>query len=422
MSYNAIVGFMIGGTVLVGLLALLSPEIAILVGGFLALGGFIAFDQKRRDFWEQAMSFRMRTLDETQKKLSREVIRNTGQISSLKQQVSEIDSKTEREDVAAPIATAVKYKNLMSEKKQARTQSTAKSRTPITNPSGDVFDDLANLPRALKPQMQNAPTGNPAFEDHSYLSDEVIRELVEVAVRNEEIDTFLQPVMRLPQRKIRAYEMFARIRAKPGLYIPAERYMKFAKKDKAINTIDTLLLSECLKLVRATAHIERAVPFFINITQTTLKDVKYMHRVLGFISKHRDLAPRLVFEIPQAQFEDMPPALLEILRGMGKLGCSFSLGHIKNHDLNVADLQRFKVRFIRIDAKTFLEKSRNEKEFTDLWRMKRKLEGNGIGVIAERVENEDMMRELLDYDINYGQGYLFGRPDVQAAYRQRQAS
>ncbi len=56
------------------------------------------------------------------------------------------------------------------------------------------------------------------------------------------------------------------------------------------------------------------------------------------------------------------------------------------------------------------DKTKNMKDFNEVRLLKRKLEGNGIGFIVERIENERDLKELLDYDINYGQGYLFARP------------
>jgi len=34
----------------------------------------------------------------------------------------------------------------------------------------------------------------------------------------------------------------------------------------------------------------------------------------------------------------------------------------------------------------------------------------GIGLIAERIENEMTVVDLLDYDVRFGQGFLFSPP------------
>ena len=42
--------------------------------------------------------------------------------------------------------------------------------------------------------------------------------------------------------------------------------------------------------------------------------------------------------------------------------------------------------------------------------MKRRLDRAGIDLIVEKIETEQMLLELLDYNIDFGQGYLFGEP------------
>ena len=35
---------------------------------------------------------------------------------------------------------------------------------------------------------------------------------------------------------------------------------------------------------------------------------------------------------------------------------------------------------------------------------------SGIDLIAERIENESTVLDLLDYDVRFGQGFLFSQP------------
>ena len=41
---------------------------------------------------------------------------------------------------------------------------------------------------------------------------------------------------------------------------------------------------------------------------------------------------------------------------------------------------------------------------------KKLLERHGLNLIAERVEDEKTVVQLLDYTVDFGQGYLFGEP------------
>ncbi|MBL4805630.1 MAG: EAL domain-containing protein, partial [Alphaproteobacteria bacterium] len=208
------------------------------------------------------------------------------------------------------------------------------------------------------------------------------------------------------------------IRARAGQYIPAGRYMPIAEQDNTDRDIDNLLLLHCLNTLRNSAHVENAAPFFLNIKSSLLHDHKFMEVFLAFMAKNRDLAPRMIFEIRQSDYESMPTKLLEVMRALGRLGCSFSLDHVQDLNINIADLQHFKVRFIKIEAAKLLNATSGS-AFATMHKNKRKIEANGIGVIVEKIETEDQIRDLLDFDLHYGQGFLFGKPELEGAYKKR---
>jgi cyclic-di-GMP phosphodiesterase TipF (flagellum assembly factor) len=42
--------------------------------------------------------------------------------------------------------------------------------------------------------------------------------------------------------------------------------------------------------------------------------------------------------------------------------------------------------------------------------LKQTMDDTGIDLIAEKIETEKMLVELLEHNIDFGQGYLFGEP------------
>ncbi len=401
-SRAALIACVFTATITITLLSFISLELAMLSFGLFSLGALVYTEARRRQFWEQAASFKFKSLKDAQDALAKETIINSRDIDMLKDDMlhtqamaSEVQNKTETDEASMPPA-----------------RTTALPFELDTKP-------LPKSPRASKPQLpETALPEMDGEEDYESVSDHVVRELVHHAMQNKRVDVVIQPIMRLPQRQVRFYEMFARIRARPGQYLPASRYMEIAEQDNLDDEIDNLLLLHCLKTIQGSAHVKKAAPFFINIKNSTLKNTAFMKRLLGFVSKNRNLAPRLVFEIQQRDFDEMPPALLEIMRGLGRLGCSFSLDHVETLKIDIQDLQHFKIRFVKFAAEK-LKANSESKVFAELHRSKRKLEANGIGVIIERIESEEQMRELLDYDVHYGQGYLFGKPELEGAYKNR---
>ena len=404
-SRGAMIAVIFLGTITTTLLSFISIELALLSFGLFALGTVIFTENQRRHFWEQSASYKFKTLKDNHNSLAKDVAHNRKNIEILREDV--LETREQINSVQTAPATESPF---------------AGEIPPGRAPKLPMNLDTKPLPKSPRASKPKAPPPEPDIsemeESYESVSDTVVRELVQHAMHHKRVDVFVQPVMRLPQRQVRFYEMFARIRARPGQYLPASRYMQIAEQDNLDGEIDNLLLLHTLKTIQSSAHVKRAVPFFINIKNSTLKNTAFMKRLLSFVSKNRDLAPRMIFEIRQSDFNAMSSALLEIMRGLGTLGCSFSLDHVDSLKLDIADLQHFKIRFVKINAQKLLSIS-GDKAFAAMHKNKRKLEANGIGVIIEKIEKEEQLRELLDYDIHYGQGYLFGRPDIEGAYKKK---
>lgn len=373
--------------VAVAMIALNAPIMAVFAAGFLIISGVVLLDRKDRRMWEQSVSYELKRIRDGQKDLKAFVSHAQEDIASLKSHMKD----TAQEARLARKAVAV-------------------SAASIQNPAPAAVSQPAPAPR---------PQNYKDFISSEEISDDAVRALTVEAIRSQRIELFLQPVVRLPQRKVRFYELYARIRARPGLYLPASRYLKLAQEARQMHQIDSLLLVECLAIIRETASIDRAAPFFINISSSSLKNAAYMKKLLAFVGHSRMLAPRLIFEITQADYETLEAPVMQIMRGLGKLGCEFSIDNVRSMAFDILALQKLKIRYIKISAKMMVPGIGQDKKFAEMLRMKRKLEGNGIAVIAEKIENERSLREILDFDVNYGQGHLFGKPDVQTAYQQQ---
>lgn len=411
-------GLVLLACVAVACLAFISFEAALLGAGFVVAIGFVISDIRRRSFWENGLTFRMKGLSDNITSLTQKITGTRQDILNIRQELADVNRRVNAqndriEKIQSPGTRPAPQKALIDEALPR-----ALGRKPAPAPAGlRATRPGQKPPLAAEPQPRIA--NDAEYED---LSDMVVRELVGHAVRARAVDVFVQPIVRLPQRRVRFYEVFARVRARPGMYLPAKRYMHIAEESALANEIDTLLLAECIKTIQASAQVERAAPLFVNISHSTLRNTAYLKKLLGFLAENRHLSPRLVLEIAHQQFRALDAASREILRGLGKLGCSVSLDHIGMLDFDIADLQKYNVRFIKIAARTLMPYTQSDKARADFMRKKRALEGNGISVIIEKVETENDLIELLDFDISYGQGHLFGRPDLEAAYRKRRAA
>jgi len=79
------------------------------------------------------------------------------------------------------------------------------------------------------------------------------------------------------------------------------------------------------------------------------------------------------------------------------------------------------INFLKIDAKKLIELCASQDGEMNLARLKSRLDRSGLELIVEKFETEESLIELLDFEIDYGEGYLFGKPDLEMAYRKHVA-
>ena len=113
---------------------------------------------------------------------------------------------------------------------------------------------------------------------------------------------------------------------------------------------------------------------------------------------------------------------IAVMKGLAQVGCSFSIDNIQSPDLDMSRLRELNVRFVKIEAAQLIRMGDTHNGIDVVQRFKHNLLSAGAAMIVERIETERDLRELLDFEVDYGEGFLFGKPDLEIAYRPRKTA
>jgi len=238
------------------------------------------------------------------------------------------------------------------------------------------------------------------------LDDRAVLDILREGLQEERVELALQPIVSLPQRKRRFYECFSRVRAGHGLVIMPEQYIALAERAGLITAIDNMLLFRCIQLLRKIRHRNLDIGFFCNISQHTLADRAFFRDFVRFMQDNAELAANIVFEFPQRALTSLGDNLRRDLDELGRLGFRYSLDQVTQLDLDADWLSSQRFRFVKVDAARLLAPDSP----VDPSELKKRLDARGIDLIVEKIETEAVLVELLDLNIDFGQGYLFGEP------------
>lgn len=249
--------------------------------------------------------------------------------------------------------------------------------------------------------------------------DDAVLRRVKDALEDGRVDLHLQPIVSLPQRRVSFYEGFTRLRDPDGsLILPAD-FLDAARRANLLGVIDNMMLYRSVEVVRRLAARDRRVGVFCNVSSHSLEDPHFFPFFLNHMEQNRDLAGALIFEIRASRFEHRSRQMREAMERLTALGFRFSIDHAETIDIDLPRLQDAGIRFVKLNGGDLIDQLRDPFGPRPSSSVERKMAGEevaavcsryGVTLIAEKIEEEVSVVEVLEYGIPYGQGHIFGAP------------
>ncbi|MEI6558650.1 MAG: EAL domain-containing protein [Rhodospirillaceae bacterium] len=263
----------------------------------------------------------------------------------------------------------------------------------------------AEPPRTAEDPAAAAAKGSrPSAEPAAPSADGAVATLIREALAEDRVEAFLQPIVGLPARKPRFFEVLSRLRRPDGTLVLPDQYLAVAERERLLPAIDDLCLGRATQLIRETDRRQHAIGFFCNVSAATLADPAFVARFVA--ADAQALRSKLVFEVSQHDLaaDRAPP--LRTLAELAEAGFGFSLDRVGSLEIDVAALVRHHVRYLKLNCAFFIEPETR----SAVMELRRRLEDQPVEVIVEKIETERQLYDLEDLGLELAQGYLFGEP------------
>ena len=261
------------------------------------------------------------------------------------------------------------------------------------------------------PHPPPKPQRGPASAYLNTLGDkDELLETIRSSLEENRVDLYLQPMVSLPQRKLRYYEALSRLRDRDGKIIMPAQYIAVAGQAGLMSVVDNLLLFRCVQIVRRLAQKSRDIGIFCNISGDTLADKEFFPQFLDYMRVNRDLAGQIIFEFSQEAVLKAGAEGERNLTALATMGFALSMDHVESLALDFLRLKAIGFRHLKVRASTLTRGMSAAGAHVAAEDFKKLLTRHGLNLIAERVEDERTVVQLLEYAVDYAQGYLFGEP------------
>jgi cyclic-di-GMP phosphodiesterase, flagellum assembly factor TipF len=149
---------------------------------------------------------------------------------------------------------------------------------------------------------------------------------------------------------------------------------------------------------------------FCNVSAATLADPQAFAQFSDFMEANRALSPALIFEFKQAAYRTMGPLEHESLAALSARGFRFSMDHVMDLRMEPRELSERGFRYLKAPGGMLLKGASGAAGDIHVEDLSDLLARYHIDLIAEKIETEASVVDLLDFDVRFGQGFLFSQP------------
>ena len=253
--------------------------------------------------------------------------------------------------------------------------------------------------------------------EENVLDEESIREryhivnVINYAIRNDKVIPYFQGIYDNHEGRIHHYESLMRIEDENGkIYYPAS-FLDVARSFGVLyDAISKIMIRKVFDRFR---NIEdKSVSINVSI-----RDIK-SKEVLELIYDRLSSVPcpgNFVFEILESEDIDDYNELVGFVDRVHELGGKIAIDDFGSGFSNLQHLLSIHSDFLKIDGSIVRNCCDNPESEILLalisgWK---KMSSIKISIIAEYVENEEIQKKIVSYDVDFSQGYLFSKPSPE---------
>ncbi|MBQ0790128.1 MAG: EAL domain-containing protein, partial [Cycloclasticus sp.] len=221
-----------------------------------------------------------------------------------------------------------------------------------------------------------------------------------------------QPVVKVSDGHVSHYETLIRMVGDSGELLTPEQFIPVAERMGLINHIDLWVVSHIIDYIAALPKAKEEVCFTVNLSSHALQG-DYLLPVLKKKLETSWISPsRLTFEITEtAAVTNFEKTRLMVSK-IRALGCRFALDDFGAGFSSFNYIKNFPVDYLKIDGQFTQNLVVDSADQVLVKSMIDVAHSLGKKAIAEYVSNAEIFRILKEFGVDYVQGYLVGKAEV----------
>lgn len=238
------------------------------------------------------------------------------------------------------------------------------------------------------------------------------------ALEGGEFQLYIQPIIDLEKKRFVMAEVLIRLREEEALMLPPGDFLPVFEEHRMMPDLDRWVIGEIARRLSRSAPVGFR-EFSINLSGQTLADPGMPGFVGKLLSELGVPARALCFEITESDVLSDLSTAAGFAAAVRRFGCEVALGGFGRRSTSFAPLKTLQVDYIKVDGAVTRNILRSELAVRKMQAIVRVAEAIKVGVIAEFVEEAEVLAKLRALRVGYAQGFGIARPAPIDAERAR---
>ncbi|MDH5517634.1 MAG: EAL domain-containing protein [Gammaproteobacteria bacterium] len=230
------------------------------------------------------------------------------------------------------------------------------------------------------------------------------------SINHDGLVLYFQPKLTLNDFKLESVEALIRWNHPDfGIVMPKE-FIPIAEQTGFINEITYWVIEESLIHALHWKESGQSINVSVNLSVYNLYDVDFINTVKTLLNKYHDAAEQLIFEITESAMMSNPKLAVSNLNKLQALGIRLSIDDYGTGFSSLSYLSQLSVNELKIDKSFILNMLDDERNSIIVKSTIEMAHHLGLTVVAEGVENSEVLGLLQSYGCDTIQGFLVSKP------------
>jgi len=230
------------------------------------------------------------------------------------------------------------------------------------------------------------------------------------ALDRDELQLYCQPILSLrPPGGFVMAEVLIRLREEEALMLPPGDFLPVFEHFGMMPELDRWVVSHVVRWLAA-ARPGSLRAFSVNVSVQTIGDPDFPAFVAAQLRSVKVPPAALTFEIEESSVLARTESAAQFAVAVKSLGCKVAIDGFGQRSVSFTPLKTLRVDYVKVDGSIVRNLLRSSVAEQKLKAVVRVGEAIGVGVIAECVEQTDILGRLKALNVGFAQGFGIARP------------